>query len=76
MSLLPGEWDHSMPVTHMQSKQQLTKGLLTAALFGRVYDLDDTQPTPTVESSAPRVAGQVILTAILAMTAYNYKFAI
>lgn len=76
VSLLPGEWDHSMPVTHMQSKQQLTKGLLTAALFGRVYDLDDTQPTPTVESSAPRVAGQVILTAILAMTAYNYKFAI
>ena len=56
VSLLPGEWDHGVPVTHLQTKQQLTKGLLTAALFGRLYELDDgPRPTthPSVESSAP-----------------------
>ena len=69
VSLLPGEWDHSMPVTHVQSKQQLTKGLLTAALFGRVYDLDD-GPHPTVKSSASHVPGHLITVCLLAVKSY------
>jgi pantetheine hydrolase len=54
VSLLPGEWDHSMPVTHLQTKQRLSKGLLTAAMFGRAYELDG---GATLQSSGPRMPG-------------------
>lgn len=67
VSLLPGEWDHSIPVTHLQSKQQLSKGLLTAALFGRVYELDD---GPIVESSAVHFRGHFILVCLLTVITY------
>ena len=40
VSLLPGEWTHGHPANYMQTTQQLTKGLVMAALFARVYDLD------------------------------------
>ena len=58
-----------MPVTHVQSKQQLTKGLLTAALFGRLYDLDD-GPHPTVKSSASQIPGHLITVCLMAVKAY------
>ena len=58
-----------MPVTHVQSKQQLTKGFLTAALFGRLYDLDD-GPHPTVKSSASHIPGHLITVCLLAVKAY------
>ena len=67
VSLLPGEWDHNIPVTHMQSKQQLSKGLLTAALFGRVYELDD---GPIVESSSAHLDGHFIHVCLLTVIAY------
>lgn len=67
VSLLPGEWDHSIPVTHLQSKQQLSKGLLTAALFGRVYELDD---GPIVESSAVHFRDHFILVCLLTVITY------
>lgn len=73
VSLLPGEWEHSVPVTHLQTKKQLTKGLLTAALFGRVYELDDgPRPTthPSVESSAPQIYGHVFVVGILSVIVY------
>ena len=40
VSLLPGEWSNAFPANLLKTKQKLSKGLLTAALFGRVYDLD------------------------------------
>ena len=40
VSLLPGEWSNLYPVNSLQTTQTLSKGLLTAALFGRVYSLD------------------------------------
>lgn len=67
VSLLPGEWDHNIsPVTHLQSKQQLSKGLLTAALFGRVYELDDGS---IVESSAQHFHGHFILVCMFTVIA-------
>lgn len=73
VTLLPGEWNNSMPVTHLQTKQQLSKGLLTAALFGRMYDLDD-ELKPGVKSSTPNVsAGHlhlIIVSFVVAMKAY------
>lgn len=77
VSLLPGEWDHSVPVTHLQTKQQLTKGLLTAALFGRVYELDDgPRPTssPTEESDATHVCSNIIVVGLLSMIANYFHF--
>ena len=72
VTLLPGEWEHSMPVTHVQSKQQLTKGLLTAALFGRVYDLDD-ETGRDVKSSGPRVVtGHLMLSTFLMVKTYEF----
>ena len=69
VSLLPGEWDHSIPVTQLQSKQKLTKGLLTAALFGRVYELDDDSDI-AVKSSAPNMPGHLILVCLLSVKAF------
>lgn len=46
VSLLPGEWDNDFPATSLHTTRKLSKGLLTAALFGRVYSLDPTPPTP------------------------------
>jgi pantetheine hydrolase len=48
VSLLPGEWVNGYPANYLQTTQQLSKGLLTATLFGRVYSLD-----PPTASSAP-----------------------
>lgn len=63
VSLLPGEWEHSVPpVTHLKTKQQLSKGLLTAALFGRVYKFDD---VPSGKSCASNVPGYSIFVGLL-----------
>lgn len=51
VSLLPGEWASEFPVNFLQTTQQLSKGLLTAALFGRVYNLDPPQPSPAPTTS-------------------------
>lgn len=65
VTLLPDEWENNMPVTHVQSKQRLTKGLLTAALFGRVYDLEVTSSTA---SQVPSV--YLLFSCLLALKAY------
>ena len=73
VTLLPGEWNHSMPVTHLQSKQQLSKGLLTAALVGRVYDLDEELESGAKSSTPHGSAGHlhlVIASFVVAMKAY------
>ena len=67
VTLLSGEWDHNIPVTHLQSKQKLSKGLLTAALFGRVYELDDGHIE--VESYAPHTCSHPIFIALSAVVA-------
>lgn len=68
VSLLPGQWDHDRPVTYLKTKHQLSRGLLTAALFGRVYGLDDGEiPLP---SSGPHVANDAILIGILTLLAF------
>lgn len=41
VTLLPREWYHDMPVTQLKTRKRLTRGLLTAAIFGRVYEYDD-----------------------------------
>ena len=46
VSLLPGEWVNEFPANVLQTTQQLSKGLLTAALFGRVYHLDPPPSSP------------------------------
>ena len=46
VSLLPGEWVNEFPANVLQTTQQLSKGLLTAALFGRVYHLDPPPASP------------------------------
>ena len=75
VSLLPGEWDHSMPVTQMQTKQKLSKGLLTAALFGRVYKLDDGSVNPTeVSLATPLVSSKCFLAALLLVKACQFVF--
>lgn len=68
VTLLPGEWDNNLPVTHLKSKKRLTKGLLTATLFGRVYDLDRHDN----ESSAPwqEPPGHLLFICMLAAKAY------
>ncbi|KXJ21635.1 Pantetheinase [Exaiptasia diaphana] len=43
VTLLPGEWYHDMPVTKLISRKRLSHGLLTAAIFGRVYEYDEEQ---------------------------------
>ena len=48
VTLLPGEWTNGYPANYMQTTQQLTKRLVTAALFARDYDLD---PPPTTGST-------------------------
>ncbi|XP_046840395.1 pantetheinase-like [Xenia sp. Carnegie-2017] len=45
VSLLPGEWMNDFPVHMLETTQTLSKGLLTAALFGRVYHLDNSTST-------------------------------
>ena len=46
ISLLPREWVNEFPATVLQTTQPLSKGLLTAALFGRVYHLDSPSSSP------------------------------
>lgn len=72
VTLLPGEWDHSFPVRHLQSKQKLTKGLLTAALFGRVYEMDD-GPIQYAKSSAPLMYHHPIVIGLLSVIAYMHS---
>ena len=71
VTLLPGEWDHSFPVRHLQSKQKLTKGLLTAALFGRVYEMDD-GPIQYAKSSTPLMYHHPIVIGLLSVIAYMH----
>ena len=67
VSLLPGQWHHDRPVTYLKTNQQLSRGLLTAALFGRVYELDDGKPEP---SSGPRVISNAVIIGVLVVVAY------
>ncbi|XP_028404486.1 pantetheinase-like [Dendronephthya gigantea] len=72
VSLLPGEWNSSMPPTSLQTTQKLSKGLLTAALFGRVYNLD---PLPSTGSTRPCCAPSVLILACLffGQSYYHYS---
>ncbi|XP_031565058.1 pantetheinase-like [Actinia tenebrosa] len=64
VSLLPGQWEHDRPVTYLKSKHQLSQSLLTAALFGRVYELDVNKSVP---SSGAHMINNVILICILVL---------
>lgn len=58
VSLLPGEWNSSIPPISLQTTQKLSKGLLTAALFGRVYKLD---PSPSTGPTIPCCVSSVLI---------------
>ncbi|EDO35528.1 predicted protein [Nematostella vectensis] len=47
VTLLRDEWDHDVPVKQVESKRRLSKGLLSATLFGRVYSLDGGKTSST-----------------------------
>ena len=53
VTLLPGEWTNGYPANILQTTQQLSKGLVTAALFARVYNLD---PPSTTKSPTGKTA--------------------
>lgn len=50
VTLLPGEWKHNRPVTFLKTEKRLSKGLLSATLFGRVYKLDNVKLDPPPSS--------------------------
>jgi pantetheine hydrolase len=62
VSLLPGEWTNEYPANSLQTTQTLSKGLLTAALFGRVYNLDSPTPIPATTTSSTHSSTATVTT--------------
>ena len=62
VSLLPGEWTNEYPANSLQTTQTLSKGLLTAALFGRVYNLDSLTPIPATTTSSTHSSTATVTT--------------
>ena len=44
VTLLPGEWTYGYFANYLRTTQQLSKGLITAALYARDYNLDPKKP--------------------------------
>ena len=50
VTLLPGEWTYGYPANYLRTTQQLSKGLVTAALYALNYNLDPTTTDSTTIS--------------------------